>query len=213
MAAATYAACAATLVAAGFQPGVCGTCAIPRAFVRLRAGRQDATGKTLCEGSHVGRKRIAWFQDAVVSTIRLRTVESAAEPLIRCFQAFHVANFRLAEGQPLPSPWRQWGFWRAADFKAGKAQLNLDLTSHLAEAGQWEVVFQPSGGEVAVKEATMIEDGVPAVAGMLQHLPDQPQALHLNRAATITKESHLQLNVVLEGPPSDGVIQIRQVAP
>jgi alpha-L-fucosidase len=47
--------------------------------------------KPLSEGGHVGRKRIDCFQDAVVLKLRLRVIQSAAEPLVRSFQAFLTA--------------------------------------------------------------------------------------------------------------------------
>ena len=169
--------------------------------------------KTLAEGSHVGRKRISCFEDAVVLKLRLRITESVVEPLIRSFQAFHVANFRLAAGQPLRSPWKQCGAWKAADFKDGRTSLSLDLTPHVAEAGQWEVLFQPAtGGDILLKEESMIEEGVPSVTGMIRRAPDRPNVLCLNRAASVTRESHIQVKVILEGQPSDGSIQIREVA-
>jgi hypothetical protein len=167
--------------------------------------------KTLAEGRHVGRKRISCFEDALVSKLRLRIAESAAEPLIRSFQAFQVDNFRLAAGQPLRSPWKQCGAWRAADFRDGKAALKIDLTPAITEAGQWELVFRPSGGDVALREETLTEEGVRSPAGMLARVPGRPMALHVTRAAAVTKDADIRLGVTLEGQPADGVIQIRAV--
>ena len=90
--------------------------------------------------------------------------------------------------------------------------MSLDLTRHVTEAGQWEVLFQPvTGGELLLKEEAMIEEGVPSVAGMIRRAPDRPNVLCLNRAASVTKESHIQVKVTLEGQPSDGAIQVREV--
>ena len=100
----------------------------------------------LSEGAHVGRKRIDCFDEAAVSKLRLRVTQAVGQPLIRSFQAFQVDNFRLAAGQPLRSPWKQCGAWRAADFHDGKAKLNINLTPAITEAGQWELVFRPAGG-------------------------------------------------------------------
>ena len=91
--------------------------------------------------------------------------------------------------------------------------MSLDLTPHVAEAGQWEVLFQPAtGGDILLKEESMIEEGVPSVTGMIRRAPDRPNVLCLNRAASVTRESHIQVKVILEGQPSDGSIQIREVA-
>ena len=168
--------------------------------------------KVLSEGAHVGRKRIECFDESIVSKLRLRITRSAAEPLIRSFQAFYVTSFRLAASQPLRSPWKQCGSWQARDFKNGKAALNLKLTPAITEAGQWEVWFQPVGrGALTLKEPRMIEEGVPAPTGMITRAEGRANALHLTRAASVTRETDIVLHVVLEGPASDGVIQVRQV--
>jgi alpha-L-fucosidase len=165
----------------------------------------------LCEGAHVGRKRIDCFDEAAVSTLRLRVTESAGQPLIRSFQAFQVDNFRLAAGQPLRSPWKQCGAWRAADFQDRKAVLKIDLTPAITEAGQWELVFRPSAGDVALNGAELTEEGVRSPAGMIARVPGRPLALHVTRAATVTKDADIRLGATLEGQPADGVIQIRAV--
>lgn len=167
----------------------------------------------LSQGSHVGRKRIDCFADAVVWRLRLRVTRSAGQPLIRGFQAFRVSNFRLAEGQPLRSGLVQCGSWRAADFRDGKVPIDLDLTARITEAGQWQVVFVPAGGgQVNLKDESMLEEGVPAVAGSVQPDKDPPNCLHVTRAASVTKDSRIRLKVTLEGKPCDGAVQIRQVA-
>jgi alpha-L-fucosidase len=167
----------------------------------------------LSQGSHVGRKRIDCFPDAVVSRLRLRVTQSAGQPLIRSFQAFRVSNFRLAEGQPLRSGLVQCGSWRSGDFRDGKTVLDLKLTGYITEAGQWEVVFQPAGGgELTLKDEMMVEEGIPAVAGSVQRTKDLPNSLHVTRAASVTKESRIQLKVTLEAKPCDGAVQIREVA-
>ncbi len=168
--------------------------------------------KVLTEGAHVGRKRIACFDESIVTQLRLRITQSIAEPLIRSFQAFHVSNFRFAAGQPLRSPWKQCGSWRAKDFKEGNAILNIHLTPAITEAGQWEVCFRSaSGNSVTLKEPRMIEDGVPATAGMIACAEGLPSTLHLTRSASVTRETDITLQVLIEGPASDGVIQVRQV--
>ena len=168
--------------------------------------------KVLTEGAHVGRKRIACFDESIVTQLRLRITQSVAKPLIRSFQAFHVSNFRLAAGQPLRSPWKQCGSWRAKDFKEGNAILNIHLTPAITEAGQWEACFRSaSGNSVTLKEPRMIEDGVPATTGMIACAEGLPSTLHLTRSASVTRETDITLQVLIEGPASDGVIQVRQV--
>jgi hypothetical protein len=93
-----------------------------------------------------------------------------------------------------------------------KAALNLKLTPAITEAGQWEVWFQPvGGGALTLKEPRMIEEGVPAPTGMIARAEGRANALHLTRAASVTRETDIVSQVVLEGMASDGVIQVRQV--
>ena len=136
-----------------------------------------------------------------LSTPLDRITQSVAEPVIRSFQVFHVSNFRLAAGQPLQSPWKQCGSWRAKDFKEGNVILNIKLTPAITETGQWKVCFRSaSGNNMTLKEPRMIEDGVPATAGMIARTEGLPSALHLTRSASVTRESNNMLQVLIDSP-------------
>ena len=136
-----------------------------------------------------------------LSTPLDRITQSVAEPVIRSFQVFHVSNFRLAAGQPLQSPWKQCGSWRAKDFKEGNVILNIKLTPAITETGQWKVCFRSaSGNNMTLKEPRMIEDGVPATAGMIARTEGLPSALHLTRSASVTRESNNILQVLIDSP-------------
>lgn len=49
------------------------------------------TWRTLCKGQSIGHKRIARFEPVEVAKVRLRAIQTAAEPLIRTLAVYHVA--------------------------------------------------------------------------------------------------------------------------
>ncbi len=63
---------------------------------RVRAyvveGRTDGGWQELCRGGIIGHKRIAQFEPAAVSRVRLRCLEYAAEPHIRKLAVYRVAG-------------------------------------------------------------------------------------------------------------------------
>ncbi len=174
-------------------------------------GRQGTSWKPLTDGRHVGRKRVAAFDDAVVSAVRLVVTESAAEPLIRELSAHCVTDYRLAPGRPVRNRWRQCGAWTAADFTAGRADLEVILTGHITEAGQWTVTFRPADADARIElsDAVLLQQGQASVEGMLTRLEGQPGTFNVNRTAVITDAADIRLRVALRGPVGSGVVLIR----
>jgi alpha-L-fucosidase len=64
-------------------------------------GLAEGQWKKLAEGVSVGRKRIESFENTEVTKVRLHVTKSVANPLIRRFAAFHVAQSPAA-GQTNP---------------------------------------------------------------------------------------------------------------
>jgi len=54
-------------------------------------GLVDGAWKELCKGAVIGHKRIVRFEPVVVSKVRLRCLDSAAEPIIRKFAGYDTA--------------------------------------------------------------------------------------------------------------------------
>ncbi|MBN2128538.1 MAG: alpha-L-fucosidase [Sedimentisphaerales bacterium] len=183
---------------------------------RIRAfaveGWTDGAWKPLAAGGHVGRKRIVWFDDAIVSKLRLRVTESAARPLICEFAAFHVTSFRPAPKEPLRSPWRQCGAWSSADVKDGRATLTVDLTPFIDEAGQWQVQFRSiAGGErVTVEDEVLLQASQASAPGAIQRAENMDNTFDISRMAVVTEEADIRLRVNLTGRGSEGVILIRR---
>jgi len=173
-------------------------------------GFSNGRWKILVEGVSVGRKRIDHFDAADVTKVRLRTIKSAATPLIRRFAVFYVTNFRPEPNQPPRDAWVQCGSWNATDLKDGRASLELNLTPHIPAAGQYEVKFQKAAGpgDVKLSGETLLQSGQESAPGMLTRLAE-PLHYNVNRTAVITAEADVQLKVVLEGPGTQGLVFIR----
>jgi alpha-L-fucosidase len=183
---------------------------------RIRAfeveGWTDDAWKSLAEGRHVGRKRIVWFDDAIISKVRLRVTESAARPLIREFAVFNVTNFRPAPDKPLRSPWLQCGIWSSADLKDGRMTLTVNLTAFIEEAGQWQVQFRKVAGDedVTLKDEVLFQGGQVSAPGVLRRAENMDNAFDISRMAVVTKEADIRLRVNLAGRGTEGVILIRR---
>ena len=183
---------------------------------RIRAfeveGWTDDAWKSLAEGRHVGRKRIVWFDDAIISKVRLRVTESAARPLIREFAVFNVTNFRPAPDKPLRSPWLQCGIWSSADLKDGRMTLTVNLTAFIEEAGQWQVQFRKVAGDedVTLKDEVLFLAGQVSAPGVLRRAENMDNAFDISRMAVVTKEADIRLRVNLAGRGTEGVILIRR---
>lgn len=173
-------------------------------------GFADGHWKKLADGSSVGRKRIDFFDGAVVTKVRLRVVKSAENPLIRQFAVFHVTNFRPEPDRPARDTWTQCGAWNAADWKNGKSVLEVNLTPHIPIAGQYEVKFQLAAGTGPVKltDEVLLQSGQESAPGVLTRR-EEPLCYNVNRTAVITKEADIRLKVSIEAPGTQGVLLIR----
>jgi alpha-L-fucosidase len=172
----------------------------------------DDAWKSLAEGRHVGRKHIVWFDDAIVSKVRLRVTESAARPLIREFAVFNVTNFRPAPDKPLRSPWLQCGVWSSADLKDGRMTLTVNLTPFIEEAGQWQVQFRKVAGDedVTLKDEVLFQAGQVSAPGALRRAENMDNAFDISRMAVVTEEADIRLRLNLAGRGTEGVILIRR---
>lgn len=183
---------------------------------RIRAftveGWTDGVWKSLAEGGHVGRQRIVWFDDVIVSKLRLRVTESAARPLIREFAAFNVTNFRPAPNEPLRSPWRQCGVWSSADAKDGRVTLTVNLTPFIDEAGQWQVQFRKVAGEqdVTLKDEVLFQASQASAPGAIERDETMDNTFNISRMAVVTEETDIRLRVNLQGRGTEGVILVRR---
>ncbi|NQV35064.1 MAG: alpha-L-fucosidase, partial [Phycisphaeraceae bacterium] len=190
----------------------------------------NGTGwKEVTGGTHVGRKHINFFAETMASKLRLTITESVGEPLIKCFAAHHVTDFKppvIAHHTPwhatpekiaeikhaMQSNWIPCGQWSIADFKNGSAALKINLTGKILEAGQWEVKFTPStsDAELNFSRAVLLQQDQASVPGVLQQSKEDPLIWNINRTAVVTEGSEdIRLTVTLTGT-SSGNIAVRK---
>lgn len=142
-------------------------------------GRVGEAWKPLARGSSIGHKKIDWFKPVSVSEVRLRVIKSIAQPLIRKLAVYHAGVI------PDPDNWKS--VWSAADdpdeivstwspdsVSAEWTTLEIDLTDHVQEPTQYEVVFEQTGGQnqVEIKSVALVLAGqeVPGFVGALDKI-------------------------------------------
>jgi alpha-L-fucosidase len=119
------------------------------------AGRQWSE---IYSGSSIGHKRIVPFAAQPFTALRLIVTESAGEPKLSRFAAFHT-------GAATPATWdapAQAG----ADDEVGRWQngkFEIDLTSNIKDAAQYRVRFIPENGRVtSISQFQLLLGGAPA---------------------------------------------------
>ena len=193
-------------------------------------GWDGTEGRVITGGAHVGRKHINFFDDSVVSKLRLRITESVGEPLIKCFAAHYVTDFKkpkITHHTPwyatpekiaqikiaMQSNWKPCGKWSAADFKGASAKLRINLTGKITEAGQWQVKFTPADAriELSFSDAVLLQQGQASVPGVLAQSKQDPMVWNINRTAVVTEGSEdMRLDLILSGTVSSGDIVVRK---
>ncbi len=143
----------------------------------------------MAKGSSIGHKKIDWFEPVSVSHVRLRVIKSIAQPLIRKLAVYHAGVI------PNPAHWESvWAAtddpdeivsdWSPASISAEWTTLEIDLTGHVQEPTQYEVVFEQTGGQhqVEIKSVALVLAGqeVPGFVGPL----DKPGTFNISLTAT-----------------------------
>ena len=190
-----------------------------RAGERIREyvieGLADRRWQLLARGISVGRMKIDRFPDTTVEKVRLRVIRAAAEPLIRRLAAFSVTGLGLdsslgVEGRQM-STWHECGTWSPTDFAKGKATLEIDLSPFIPQPGQYEVRFEPAGGQanLEIAKIELFYEGEKATSTLLTRLK-APHTFNINRTAQVTGETSSALRIVLSADgDSSGTVLIR----
>jgi alpha-L-fucosidase len=176
---------------------------------RIRAftveGYSNGEWKTLVEGEHVGRKSIRYFEDAIVSRIRLRITQSVGQPLLKQFALYHVTDYRVDPHEDLRSAWTQCASWKVE----GTQTLDIDLSPFVTEAGQWQVQFK-SGQDLKITGEVLLQSGQASAPGALRRDKENKNTFNINRTAVITERSDMRLDVTITNPAAEGIVMIRR---
>ena len=193
-------------------------------------GWDNKTWKVVTSGTHVGRKHINFFDDTVVSKLRLKITESAAKPIIRSFAAYNVTSFKKPELSN-PKPWKasqtelerlekkkkaNWMLcakWSAEHYHNDQLKLKVDLTGKISEAGQWQVKFEPDENEVKLgfANAVLFQQGQASVLGVLTQSEQDTMIWNINRTAVVTEGTEdIRLDITLKSRACSGTIFVRR---
>lgn len=162
----------------------------------------------LIQGVSVGRKKIDYFDEVEVESIRLSVIESAAQPLIRSLSAFYVSDFT----PPTKNSMRVWSRsqtvsdWKEKELANNKIQLKVELNDKINVPGQYLLTIKPDlDTEVKIVKAQMFYGGSVA---MNEFVTIDGSNVLLNQTAQITDKSdlHVMLDVELK-EPSAGEVQ------
>ena len=158
--------------------------------------------RPLCAGSSVGRKKIDVFQSAHVSGVRLRVTKSAAEPLIRSFAVFNMADMSAGPDVGVKAPTAAWQVCSA--WQPGEANLTVDLTKFIPAPGQFEIKFDAA--ELEIIEAKLLFNGVEAAPGHLTK--SRAGEFNVSQTQAVTADTRTVLRVKLRAGRA-GVVFIR----
>lgn len=97
----------------------------------------------LGEGTSVGHKRIQPVEPVAVDALRLVTIKSVGEPVLRSLAVLHTSVVPPSDWNAAPQIWAEniVGQWQDNAF-------SVDLTSHIDAAKQYRVQFVPRTGTV-----------------------------------------------------------------
>lgn len=159
-------------------------------------GLVDDNWQELIQGISVGRKKIDYFDEIKVESLRLTVIESAAKPLIRSFSAFYVDDFT----PPKKNSMHVWSRsqvvseWTEKEVANGKIQLKVELNDKINVPGQYVLTLKPElEVETKIVQASMFYGGNMA---MKEFVKIDGLKVLLNQTAQITDKS--DLHVILD---------------
>jgi alpha-L-fucosidase len=167
---------------------------------RIRAyeieGLVNGRWQKLAAGSAVGHKKIDWFDNVVVTKVRLRVTQSMGPPLIRSFSLYKVDNTSglLKNTSTSDTSWQYLTSWTSSMLQTGKTTMRLNLTPYILAPGQYELKFEQEGGvnKVEILQGKLLYEGEMALS---QFLLLKGTTFHINRTAQVTNESSSILEV------------------
>ena len=162
----------------------------------------NAPWQTSFAGTTAGATFQQSFPTVIGRYVRLNITEASGPPTIW--------EFNLHPGVP---GWQRCGAWTAESFHDGKAALTLDLSPFIPKPGQFEVKFEQTGGQHALRiaKSTLLYEGEAATPGLLTRLDALP-GFNVNRTAQVTKETSTVLKVEFSangGSDCQGTVWIR----
>jgi len=186
---------------------------------RIRAYEVDGyiqgQWKQLCDGSSIGRKRIAHFKNTTVSKVRIHITKSAAEPLLHFFAVYNIDHTPELSftNQADDTNWHYLDTWIPAMLKKGRTSITLNLTPYITHPGQYEVKLEQTSGKDKLKllQSELLYEGGKTLP---QFLIQKGNVLYIDRTSQITNETSIVLMVNFSaegGNDCTGNIYIRKL--
>lgn len=162
----------------------------------------QAAWQIACAGAAAGADFRQDFPTVTARFVRLNITEASGPPTVWEFNLY-----------PGAQNWQRCGEWTAQNLRDNKATLTLDLSPFIPEPGQFEVKFEKTSGQNALRiaKATLLYEGDEATPGLLTRLA-APNTFNVNRTAQVTKETRSVLKVEIapdSGADSQGTVWIR----
>ena len=157
----------------------------------------------LHSGSSVGYKQIDLVKPVTVNGVRLKITKSVNEPRVNSFAVYDVQSGKQST---LESAAREWS--KVTDLEASDTwrKIDIDLTKHITDVGQYEVEIRPSKGvEVKNVVVVMADTEAPRLIRKL----DRPNAWNINRTAMVVpgKRGRTVLRLEIKGPKASVYIR------
>ncbi len=173
-------------------------------------GLVDGEWLELSGGTSVGRMKIDYFDDVIISGLRLHIAKYAAKPSIRKIAAYHVKDFIPPLDAPIRpySQWKDLMTWDATGIIDSLMSLKIELSSHIKLPGQYTLKL--SHGDncmIDIQDADIYYEGRKALAEFVSISGNE---IHINRTAQVTGESSSVLHIRFRSDEGcSGVIQFR----
>jgi alpha-L-fucosidase len=171
---------------------------------RIRAydieGLSGGEWRSLVKGISVGYKRIDVIDPVAVEGLRLRVTEAVGEPVIPQFAAYATQGKGVPTAMPeqaaVPEqaagqggPWETVAGWNGSALTKAWRAFDIELTSYIPQAGQYEVELNPAEGSprLDVRNALVImgSDEAPRLISPL----DRKHAWNINRTDQVTPDA------------------------
>ena len=106
-------------------------------------GYDGAQWKRLSAGTAVGHKKIDYFEEAEVSAVRVRALDSIGTPIIRAFAAYYVGETPVITEQPARGLYKlgDWGT-EMYDLETYSAHFHYPIDAFIDDAGQYRVTVK-----------------------------------------------------------------------
>jgi alpha-L-fucosidase len=161
-------------------------------------GLVDGKWQELCKGLSIGRKKIDYFSDIEVSKIRLKTLSSVGDPIIRSLSAYYVENFTPPLNKPVHaySQWVRVKNWGKEEIVDGLLKITVDLSDQINLPGQYSVKVVPEDSiHVKIVSAEIYYEGGKALDEFVHVSGNE---ISINRTAMVTKESRSILHLSIK---------------